>query len=293
MMSDSQAYQTTKNIKIAFFLNLLFTLLEIIGGLWTNSVAILSDALHDLGDSIALGSSWYLAKISEKSRDNKFSYGYRRFSLLSAFINALILLVGSIFILQEAIPRLIYPEPVRAEGMILLAIIGVILNGAAVLKLYRGKTQNEKVVALHLLEDVLGWIAVLIASIIMLFFNIPILDPILSVGITIFISWHVISSLWETSHIFLQAIPGDIKTEQLAEKLTEALPIHSIHDLCVWTMDGEYHVLSLHIVVKDNTSSAQLAEIKKEIRNILKKYNIYHSTVEIEYESEYCELRCG
>lgn len=180
-------HHATSNIKVAFFLNLSFTLLEIVGGIWINSVAILFDAVHDLGDSMALGLSWYFANVSQKKRDSHFSYGYKRFSLLGALISSFILLVGSILILFEAIPRLIHPETVHVNGMIFLAIWGVLVNGAAVLKLRGGETQNERVVRLHLLEDVFGWIAVLIVGIVMLFVNLPILVPILSVGITFYI----------------------------------------------------------------------------------------------------------
>lgn len=161
---SSHHHHATQNIQLAFFLNLSFTLIEIIGGLWTNSLAILSDALHDLGDSIALGLSWYFAKVSQKPPDERFSYGYQRFSLLGALISSLILVVGSTIILFTAIPRLFHPEPVHVEGMLLLALLGVIINGVAVLKLKGGKTQNERVVMLHLLEDTFGWIAVLIVG---------------------------------------------------------------------------------------------------------------------------------
>jgi len=185
-------HHTTENIKVAFFLNLSFTVIELVGGLLTNSMAILSDALHDLGDSVSLGLAWYFQRIAQKKSDLSYSYGYKRFSLLGAFINSLILSVGSIFILVEAIPRLFDPKQPDASGMIILAIIGVIVNGFAVLRLKKGKSINEKVVSLHLLEDVLGWLAVLIGSIVMYFFNLPVIDSLLSIGIAIFILLNVL-----------------------------------------------------------------------------------------------------
>ncbi|RKZ52525.1 MAG: cation transporter [Candidatus Parabeggiatoa sp. nov. 3] len=283
-------HHAASNIKVVFFLNLSFTLLEIVGGIWTNSVAILSDAVHDLGDSVALGLSWYFANVSQKKRDSHFSYGYKRFSLLGALISSFILLVGSTLILFEAIPRLIHPETVHVNGMILLAILGVLVNGAAVLKLRRGETQNERVVRLHLLEDVFGWFAVLIAGIVMLFVNLPVLDPILSVGITLYILWHVFKNLRETVNVFLQAIPANMNVEQLEAMLIEKLPIQSIHDWHLWTMDGEYHVLSCHVVVADNLPSKDIIDLKTQIRELLKQYNIQHLTIEVEYENECCEL---
>ncbi|OQY53126.1 MAG: cation transporter [Candidatus Parabeggiatoa sp. nov. 2] len=289
-MSHHHHHHAASNIKVAFFLNFFFTLLEIVGGLWTNSVAILSDALHDFGDSVALGLSWYLANVSQKKRDDKFSYGYKRFSLLGALISSIILLLGSTIILLEAIPRIIHPESVYVEGMVLLAILGVAVNGIAVLRLRGGKTQNERVVMLHLLEDALGWIAVLVVAVVMLFVDLPVLDPILSVAITLYILWNVFKNLRETVNVFLQAIPSSINTEQLETILTEKLPIRSIHDWHLWTMDGEYNVLSFHVVVADNMESEKIVGLKKQIRQILKQHNIQHTTIEIEFENELCEL---
>ncbi len=174
----------SKNIRTAFFLNVTFTIIEIIGGIMTNSMAILSDAVHDLGDSLSLGMAWYFQGLSSKGRDKSFSYGYGRFSLLGALINVCVLLIGSILILWKTIPRLLAPEAVDTTGMMILAVIGVIFNGLAVYRMRGGKSLNERVVALHLMEDVLGWVAVLIGSIIMHFFDLPIIDPILSLLIT-------------------------------------------------------------------------------------------------------------
>jgi len=193
-----------KNIKTAFLLNLGFTIFELIGGLFVNSVAILSDAIHDLGDSLSLGLSWYFQNLSHKGRTKTFSYGYKRFSVLSAIINSIVLLVGSIFILYETIPRLITPVQPNATGMLALSIIGIIVNGAAVLKTCKGKTANERAVSLHMMEDVLGWIAVFIGSVIMYFVHLPILDPILSILITGFILFNAFKNLGFSLKIILQ-----------------------------------------------------------------------------------------
>jgi cobalt-zinc-cadmium efflux system protein len=178
---------STENIRTAFFLNLFFAIVEFIGGVYTNSLAITSDAIHDLGDSISLGMAWYFQKLSNKKATKIYSYGFKRFSLLGAIINSIILLIGSIFIIIESIPRIITPEHSDAKGMMWFAILGIIVNGAAVLKLRTGTSINERVVSLHMLEDVLGWVAVLVASIIMQFWDIPILDPILSLLIALYI----------------------------------------------------------------------------------------------------------
>jgi cobalt-zinc-cadmium efflux system protein len=282
-------HHETGNIKIAFFLNLAFTIIEIIGGFWTNSMAILSDALHDLGDSLSLGVSWYLQNYSKKGPDYKFSFGYSRFSLLGALINSIVLLGGSVLILSRAIPRIFNPEPVNAKGMIAFAVLGIFINGAAVLRLRKGKSLNEKVVTWHLLEDVLGWVVVLIGSIILNFKDLPIIDPLLSIGITIYILYNVVKNLKKVMNVFLQGVPEDISIEEiekLVEEKTEALSVHHTH---IWTIEGERNMLSTHVKIPDNYNSQDIINLKKNIRKLLKEKNIEHVTIEMEYETEECE----
>jgi len=281
-------HNSTDNIRLVFFLNLSFAIIEIFGGLWTNSMAILADALHDFGDSFALGLSWYFAYFSQKRRDQHFSYGYRRFSLLSAFLTGLILLLGSIIIVIETLPRLSNPEDIHVAGMIAFSVLGVLVNGIAVFKLRQGKTQNERVVRLHLLEDVLGWIAILVVSLVLLFIYVPILDPILSLFIAAYVLWQAIKNLRETVYIFLQAIPVEIDIKQLEQDLLTDLPLDSIHDIHLWSLDGAYHVLSLHVVVNNELASEQQIELKQHIRKRLLQSHIAHVTIEIEYPQEEC-----
>jgi len=284
------AHHAVGNIKVAFFLNLSFTIIEIIGGIWTNSMAILADALHDLGDSIALGLSWYLAKVSQKKRDHKYSYGYKRFSLLAALVNGIVLLIGSIIILIEVLPRLLQPEAVNVHGMIVFALLGIVVNGAAAFRLTKGKTQNERVVMLHLLEDVLGWLAVLIVSIIMLFVDLPILDPLLSLAVSGFILWRVFFSLYTTLSVFLQAVPDTLNVENLEKLISQQENVLSAHDIHLWSMDGEYHVISCHLVVDKHLSYADIVKVKAETRKLLLSHDIKHATIEIEYNCEQCSF---
>ncbi|MBN2766778.1 MAG: cation transporter [Paludibacteraceae bacterium] len=277
-----------KNISIAFFLNLGFTLIELIGGLLTNSVAILSDAIHDLGDSFSLGMSWYFQKFSKKKSDKYYSYGYKRFALLAAILNSVILLVGSIFILSKAIPRIIEPQDTHTTGMFFLAILGVLVNGAAVIRLRKGNSLNEKVVSLHMLEDVLGWVAILIGSVIMHFFDMPVLDPVLSVAIALFVIFNVFKNLKQSLKIVLQAIPQDIDSEKLMKDLLTLENIKSIHDLHIWSVDGEYNVLTLHAVICDDLSLAAQAVLKTKMRTFLSEKGIQHATIEFETTNEEC-----
>ncbi len=278
----------TQNIRLAFILNLVFTLIEIVGGFLTNSIAILSDALHDLGDSLSLGLAWYFQNISKKGRDGSYSYGYKRFSILGALINAVILLVGSIFILSEAIPRLLNPQTPNAFGMIWLAILGVVVNGAAVLQLKKGISINEKVISLHLLEDVLGWIAVLIGAVIMYFFEWPIIDPILSIGISAFIIYNVFKSLKKTTNIILQGIPNKTEFRKIESYLSRSNSVKDFHDLHIWSMDGQYNIMTVHLVTESPVAMQIQGELKDQIRGDLRKMGIEHATIEFEAKDHQC-----
>ncbi|MEZ4945492.1 MAG: cation diffusion facilitator family transporter [Cyclobacteriaceae bacterium] len=278
------------NIKVAFFLNLAFTIIEIVGGILTNSLAILSDALHDLGDSLSLGLSWYFQKLSKKGRTKSFSFGYKRFSLLGAIINSIVLVAGSIIILSKAIPQIFHPEEVHVQGMFYLAILGIVVNGAAVLQLRKGSSMNERVVSLHLLEDVLGWVAVLIGSVIMMYFDAPFIDPLMSVLIAVYILFNVYKNLKKSMVIILQGIPEEVSIESIREKLRSIQAITNVHDCHVWSMDGNYNVLTVHLVLdKDYPLSEQVA-LKQQVKQILKGESINHITIEFENQDEHCEL---
>ena len=256
----------------------------------TNSVAILSDALHDLGDTLSLALAWYFQKISIRGRDNTFSYGYKRFSLLGAIINSIILLVGSIFILIEAIPRLIQPQPSDAKGMIILAILGVMFNGAAVIRLKGGASFNEKVVRLHLIEDVMGWVAVLIGAVIMYFFDLPVIDPILSLLISAYILLNVMKNLKHTFQIILQGIPVNADVNAIKSYLAGIPQIEDYHDFHIWSMDGEYNILTVHLVLNESLSMDQLNGLKSAIKENLVRKGVHHATIEFENNQEKCAL---
>ena len=287
---NHQPHSGKGNIKVAFFLNFFFTIIEIVGGLMTNSVAILSDALHDFGDTLSLGLAWYFQKISTKGRDNTFSYGYRRFSLLGAIINSIILLIGSTFILIETVPRLVQPEVSDAKGMIVLAVLGVLFNGAAFLRLKSGSSLNEKAVRLHLLEDVLGWVAVMIGALIMYFFNLPVIDPILSLVISVYILINVVKNLKQTFQIILQGIPVNADVNAIKNYLSNLSEIDNFHDFHVWSMDGEYNILTVHLVLNENLSMDRINELKLAVKDNLISQGIDHVTIEFENKREKCEL---
>lgn len=282
------ADEDASKFRTVFFLNLGFAILELIGGIFTNSMAILSDALHDLGDSLAIALSWIFQRISTKKRDRQFSYGYRRFSLISATISSLILLAGSAIIIIEAIPRFWNPEPVKTLGMLLFALLGILVNGFAAWKMWGGKTANERVVKLHLLEDVLGWAAVLVGSVIIHFTDWYFVDPLLSIGIAIFILTGVYRNLNDTLTIFLQAVPTDVSIQEIKERLLTLPHVSDAHDIHVWTLDGTYNVLSCHLVLDENVPSEEIIRIKAEARKVVHGFNIDHQTIEVELKDEAC-----
>ncbi|HCC52402.1 MAG TPA: cation transporter, partial [Porphyromonadaceae bacterium] len=234
----------SKNISVAFFLNLFFVVVEVIGGLFTNSIAILSDALHDFGDCLSLAVAWAFQKKATQKRNRKYTYGYRRFSLLGSIFLSGVLFVSSVFVLYEAGKRALDPQEVNARGMLWIAIVGVLINGAAALRLKKGSSLNERAVFLHIMEDVLGWIAVFIVSIVMLFVNLPVLDPILSIVISLWVLTNVFRNMRDTLRIMLQATPDTVSIEDLEKKLDAIEDVISVHDLHLWTMDGESHIMT-------------------------------------------------
>lgn len=283
-------HKSGENLRTVFFLNLGFTIFEIIGGIYVNSVAIISDAIHDLGDSISLGTAWYLEKKSKKEADKSFSFGYTRFSLLGALINSLVLILGSIFVISEAIGRILKPEHSDANGMIFFAIIGIAVNGYAAWKISNGKSLNEKVISWHLLEDVLGWVAVLIVAVILQFKDIHYLDPALSILITVYILWGVIKRLKETMFLFLQGTPQDIDLVEIEKKMLAINNVKSLHHSHVWSLDGEHHVFTIHLKLEKISSFTEILEVKKSTKKVLKEYNFTHYTIETELEDETCHL---
>lgn len=286
----NHAQDATRNIRAAFLLNIGFTIIEIVGGLFTNSLAILSDALHDLGDSFSLGLSWYLESYARRGGDGRFSYGYRRFSLLAALINTVILILGSLFILSEAIPRLFEPEHSNAQGMVILSLIGIAVNGLAVLRVKTGHTLNEQVIVWHLLEDVLGWVAVLIVSISLLFWDIHILDPLLSILITVYVLYNVIRNLRKTLALFLQAVPDNLDFHQIEYALRSVPGVISTHHTHIWSLDGQHHVLTTHLVVDSQATKDELIRIKRKAIDITQGVDLEHTTIELEFEDEDCSM---
>lgn len=272
----------------AFWLNFIFTIIEFIGGWLTNSMAIMADAVHDLGDSLSIGLAWYLSKLGHKASTEKYTYGFKRLSLMGAMINGLILVLGSAWVLSEAIPRLYKPEMPVTEGMIGLAILGILVNGFAAYKLHGGHSMNEKVLNWHLIEDAMGWVAVLVVAIVLHFVEWPILDPILSIGFTLFILINVVKYVVQTMSLFLQGVPDVSTRKAISQALLSIEHVEELHHLHFWSLDGEQHVLTVHIVINCSIDNQKLRQLKAEVHNRLAPFSLAHTTVEFELPGEPC-----
>lgn len=277
--------KSEKNILVAFILNLSFSIFEIIGGLLTNSIAIVSDAIHDFGDAISIGIAFILEKKSKKKPDDNYTYGYARYSVLGAFITTLILTVGSIFVIYNSIKRLINPVPINYNGMIIFAIFGIIINFLATYFTKDGNSLNQKSVNLHMLEDVLGWVVVFIGSIIMKFTDISLIDALMSMGVSSFILINALKNFKEIIDLVLEKTPTNISIEDLKHHICEITGVIGVHHLHLWSIDGSTNYATMHIV----TNEQDIHEVKKKIKEMLRENQIAHTTIEIERENEKCD----
>lgn len=280
----------SKNIKTALILNLIFTAIEIVGGIFTNSLAILSDAIHDFGDSIVLIVSYLSTKLAKKNPTKKYTFGFKRASLFAALIAGIVLLGGSIFIIASALPRLINPQEVHSFGMIGLAVIGIIANGAVVLKTRKGLSQNEKMVSWHMLEDVLTWAVVLVGGILIQITGLYIIDPILTILSATVIIIGAFKNLIETFNIFMESVPSNIDSKEIEQIISNIDGVKNVHDIHIWSLDGETNMLTAHIVVKKGYKD--VAKLRKQITHELDHQNITHTTIEIEHAKN-CEKSCA
>ena len=276
----------TENILIAFLLNLLFSVIEFIGGIMTNSVAIVSDSIHDFGDTMSIGVSYFLERKSSKKPDNKYTYGYLRYSVLGSIITIFILLIGSILVIYNAVVRLFNPSILNYNGMIVFAILGVIINFFAAYFTKNGESLNQKSVNLHMIEDVLGWGVVLVGAIIMKFTNIKIIDSILSIGIALFIFVNALKTLKNIVDIFLEKTPDKIDIEEIKEHLLEIDGIVDVHHIHIRSIDGFINYATMHIVTDSNYK-----EIKSKVKTELAEFGISHTTIEFEETNEKCDSR--
>lgn len=275
--------KTEKNILIAFILNLSFAIFEFFGGIFTGSVAIVSDAIHDVGDATSIGISYFLEKKSKKKPDEKYTYGYLRFSVIGSVITTLILLVGSVVVVINAINKIMNPTEINYKGMIVFAVFGLVINFIAAVVTHGGGSLNQKAVNLHMLEDVLGWAVVLVGAVIMNFSDIKIIDPLMSIGVAVFIFINAFKNLKEVLDLFLEKTPHGISIEEIKAHIFEIDGIEDVHHIHIWSMDGNSNFATMHVV-----TNCGAHEIKEKVRAELYEHGISHVTLELEAVGEHC-----
>ena len=267
------------SIWLAFFLNLSYAIVEFIAGGIFGSSAVLADSVHDLGDAIAIGISALLETISNREEDRQYTLGYKRFSLLGAMLTAVILMIGSVLVILENVTKIVHPQPVNEEGILWLGIIAVAINVLASLVVRKGKTKNESILSLHFLEDTLGWLAVILMAIILRFTDWYILDPLLSLVISIFILSKAIPRFWSALKIFLDAVPEGLDIEQVKNGLERLDNVASLNQLNLWTMDGLEKNAIVHLCLED---WEQMTETKNQVRQLLEERGVQNITIEVD-----------
>lgn len=275
-----------RNILVVFFLNIFFSVAEFIFGTIFNSQAILSDAVHDFGDAMSIGLAFLFEKISNRGASSEYSYGYRRFSLLGALVTSVVLIIGGILIIIQAIPEFLDPQPVNHQGVFWVAIGAIIINGFSVWLMSRGKSANEKLLNIHLFEDLFGWLAVLLMSIILNYTNWYILDPLLSIAIALWILYVTLPEFLRINKIFLQAVPDNINLKKLHDEIEAIDHVQVISHFHIWSTDGQQHMMTLTATTGSNSKEIQ-ENIKQHIRHIVLKYDISHITIEILYDPDH------
>ena len=268
---------------VAFFLNLSYAIVEFIAGRIFGSSAVLADSVHDLGDAIAIGISAFLETISNREEDRQYTLGYKRFSLLGALVTAVILITGSILVILENTTKLFNPQPVNDEGILWLGMIAVTINVLASLVVRKGQTKNESILSLHFLEDTLGWLAVILMAIVLRFTDWYILDPLLSLVISIFILIKAIPRFWSTLKIFLDAVPEGVDIKQVMSDLEGLDNVASLNQLNLWTMDGLEKNAIVHVCLKE---MEHMETCKESIRIFLKNCGFQNITIEVDADLE-------
>ncbi|HHT15291.1 MAG TPA: cation transporter [Clostridiales bacterium] len=280
---DHTHRQSDQNILIAFLLKLIFSVVELIGGTLTGSVAILSDAVHDLGDAVSIGVSYFLEKKSKKGPDDVYTYGYARYSVMGSVFTTLILLVGSILVIIHAIDRLFNPVTINYDGMMLLALLGVVVNFLAAYYTRGGDSMNQKAVNLHMMEDVLGWAAVLVGAVVMRFTGWNFIDPLLSLAVAAYILINALKHLSNSLYLFLEKIPQGVSMEDIEEKVLSVPGVRDVHHIHAWSLDGKQHFVTMHVVTDEDPQ-----EMKGALRQKLQECGLSHATIELETSDEHC-----
>ncbi len=287
-MSHKNQTNQVSLAKLVFtiLLNLLITAAQIIGGILSGSLALISDAIHNLSDSVSVILAWFAQVLSRKPYTLKSTYGYKRAEILAAFINALALIGITVYLVFEAVDRLVHPKQVDASWMFWLGLLGLIANGISVLILEREKNKNINIKAayLHLLGDALTSLAVIIGAVIIWLFQIIWVDPVVTILISIYLFVHTLKLLKESVTILMQMVPSEVNVESVERRLIELEELKNIHHVHVWNLTDKLIHFECHLLLENDISVSETTPIFEKVKKILHdEFDIHHVTIQFEY----------
>lgn len=278
-----------KALLLSFIIITVYMVVEVIGGILTNSLALLSDAGHMLSDAAALGLSFLAITFGARGSSNSKTFGYKRFEILAAFINGITLIVISLYIFWEAYQRFLNPPEVISSGMLIISTIGLLVNIIAAYILMRGdkdENLNVRSAFLHVIGDMLGSVGAIIAALLIMFFGWSLADPIASIIVAVLI---IISGLRVTKdsfHILMEGVPGNLNIEEIRNTLLKMDEVKNVHDLHVWSITSNFPALSCHLVVKEGTDHQEL--LKKANMLLHDNFQLEHTTIQLDAEDSSC-----
>lgn len=278
--------RTSENrILVAFLLNLVFTFVEMFGSVLTGSVTIMSDAVHDFGDCIALAMAWRMEKLSKRPANERYQFGYRRFSVVAGLVNNIILLVGGVVLIVASVQRFFHPRMIDGRGMLVFAVFGILVNGTAMLLTARGKNINEKTISMHMLEDVLTWVTVFCVGIVMCFYELPVLDSLLSMAMTLVIFAGVFRNLKKITAIITVRSPLELhEYRELKERIDRLNEVGVLEELCLYTMDGEDKNAEVCLVVYEEIGTEDMMQLFSRVKTCCEESGIGRTVIQVRYE---------
>lgn len=277
--------ETKQSFLFGILVNGLFTAVELVVGLLSGSLMLLSEALHDFTDTAALLFSYLMAGQAQRAPTSSKTFGFRRATIIAAFLNGSILLILSLFLLYRAYGRLFAPVAVNSTMVIVVAVIGVIANGLIMWKFHKhGHDLNVRSAWWHMMEDMLSWIAILVGSIVMYFTHWYIIDPLLSMIIALYVLYGGYTILRDTVHVLLEGVPTGVSIEEVKKYLKKQKGVKGVHDLHIWSLGSNDRVLSCHIVTNVKALKDSTALVARLRKGLQENYHIMHSTIECEYE---------
>lgn len=271
----------------ATLLNFSIAIVEVIGGIVSNSLSLLSDALHNVGDGLAVLLAYFANLIGKRPSNERKTFGYKRIEILAAFLNALFLIVISLFLFYEAILRLLHPQEVQGRIMLIVAVTGLFANIVAAFILHRDSKQNINVKAayLHLVADTLSSVAVIIGAILIYRFKIYWVDPVITIVIGIYIIKETWTIFRQTVDILMQSTPANINLKEIVAEIEKIPRIANVHHVHAWNLDDQSVNFECHVELDDDYRAGESEVVHKQIELLLgEKYHISHITIQFEYK---------